>query len=230
LTAVKGYADLAYTVLDNGHPQASEFIRLASKHTEVLNRMIIQMLDVTEMARGGFEITPGAVNIGDMIHAVIEEHQSLIREKGHNLQVHFGPLDTYIGDGERLKWALWHVLKNACDYTLPGGTIVIYAGREGDSCVVRVRDTGVGISPRDQPRVFEQFFRGYPVAEDGTVIDVRGTGLGLFVVDRVVRAHGGEVTFRSKRGVGSEFTINLPYTAEPQLSGGDGTEAQMVSA
>jgi signal transduction histidine kinase len=82
-----------------------------------------------------------------------------------------------------------------------------------------VSDTGVGISPSEQRRIFEQFYRGYPVAPDGTEIDVRGTGLGLFIIDQIVRAHGGCVEVQSKMGEGSEFTIKLPlYTADNDIT------------
>ncbi len=94
---------------------------------------------------------------------------------------------------------------------MPGGHVGVFAGQENGNLVIRIHDTGVGIAPRDLPRVFEQFYRGNPVAPDGTVIDVRGAGLGLFIVKAVVTAHGGSVDVQSKPGDGSEFILTLPY-------------------
>jgi signal transduction histidine kinase len=71
----------------------------------------------------------------------------------------------------------------------------------------------VGISPFDQEHIFEQFYRTAPIAADGTVLDHRGAGLGLFIVDQVARAHGGRVSVISEPGAGSEFVLQLPIGA-----------------
>ncbi len=213
LTAIKGYVDLAKATMSEESARPRHFIDLAASQTGVLNRLITQMLDVAQMIRGGLEITPGPVDIREMIQAVVDEHQDMIRSKNLDVQVSFGQLNPYEGDRDRLQWAFKHLVNNACTYTLPGGKVTISVDSENTTWVVRVRDSGVGISPRDLPRVFEQFYRGYPVTPDGALIDVRGAGLGLFVVAKVIQAHGGQVDIWSKQGEGTELTVTLPYDA-----------------
>jgi signal transduction histidine kinase len=127
------------------------------------------------------------------------------------MHVDMDNLVPYYGDKDRLSWAFEHLIRNACNYTMPGGHIGVFTSQENGHLVIRVHDSGVGVGPRDLPRVFEQFYRGNPVAPDGTVIDVRGAGLGLFIVKTVVEAHSGSVEVESRAGEGSEFIIRLPY-------------------
>ncbi len=210
LTTFKGYVELANTMLGDEAPRIRHFLGQAVESARTLNQMISQMLDVAGMIRGSFEIRPHPVDITAIVETAADRYRSQIEKKGLSLHINYGPLTSYEYDGERLRWALEHLLKNACDYTMSGGEISLYAGNEGDFCILRVRDTGVGIAPKDRPRLFEQFYRGYPVAPDGTVIDVRGTGLGLFITREIIQAHGGEIKVYSRAGSGSEFVITLP--------------------
>jgi two-component system sensor histidine kinase VicK len=86
--------------------------------------------------------------------------------------------------------------------------------RSNGHALVRVLDTGVGIAPHDRPHIFEQFYRGNPIMPGGALIDVRGTGLGLFIADQVIRAHDGHINVDSKVGKGSQFTIYLPLSED----------------
>jgi signal transduction histidine kinase len=79
--------------------------------------------------------------------------------------------------------------------------------------VVTVKDNGVGISAFDQQHIFEQFYRSAPITPDGTVLDYRGAGLGLFIVDQVAKAHNGRVSVISEIGAGSEFVLEMPIAA-----------------
>lgn len=212
LTSMKGYIDLSRTMLSDADPRARRFLDLAIENTEVLTRMVNQILDVTEMVRGTFNIIPQMVEIPVLLNEAIQGFQELIQSKGLKMHIEVDNLAPYYGDKDRLSWAFEHLIRNACNYTMPGGHIGVFAGQEDGYLVIHVHDNGVGIGPRDLPRVFEQFYRGNPVAPDGTVIDVRGAGLGLFIVKTVVTAHNGSVDVQSKAGEGSEFIIRLPYT------------------
>ncbi|MBN1312987.1 MAG: HAMP domain-containing protein [Anaerolineae bacterium] len=215
LTAMKGYIDLSRTMLAESDSRVLCFLDMAGENTDVLTRMVNQILDVTEMVRGTFDIVPQMVEIPTVLDEAIKKFRESIQAKGLKVSVAIDELPLYRGDKERLAWAFEHLVRNACDYTMPGGHIGIFANHDNGNLVIRVHDDGVGIAPRDLPRVFEQFYRGHPVAPDGTVIDVRGAGLGLFVVRAVVAAHNGSIDVRSRPGDGSEFIISLPYTAHP---------------
>jgi signal transduction histidine kinase len=114
------------------------------------------------------------------------------------------------GDQARLAQALSELVENALIFTPAGGQVTVEAEttkEEGQHWVtIAVRDTGPGISPEEQERLFERFFRG-TLAESG---HIPGTGLGLSMAQEIMRAHGGRVTVKSQVGEGSTFTLWLP--------------------
>ncbi len=114
------------------------------------------------------------------------------------------------GDMQRLRWAVGHLLQNAIRYTEEGGHLVLTASRADGSITVQVVDTGVGISERDLPHIFERFYRGEARTANGKLIDPRGLGQGLFIAQKVSEAHGGYLTAHSESGQGSIFTVVLP--------------------
>jgi len=105
-----------------------------------------------------------------------------------------------------LSLAVWNLLDNAMKYS-PGRPVVwIRLFRDGTRAAIAVRDEGIGIPPSEQRRIFQKFVRGAETAALG----VKGSGIGLAIVDHVARAHGGHVHLESKVGGGSTFTLLLP--------------------
>ncbi len=104
----------------------------------------------------------------------------------------------------RMRQAFGNLLDNALKYTPEGGAVTISASRVGDQAAVRFRDTGIGIPPAEQSRIWDRLYRGDKSRSQ------RGLGLGLSVVKAVVEAHGGTATVASAPGQGSEFIVSLP--------------------
>jgi signal transduction histidine kinase/HAMP domain-containing protein len=210
LVTARGYTELAKSTIGNKVPLAHEMLDQSLSSMRELRGMISQILDISRMIRGGFELTTEKLDLAELLYSVIDEYKELAESKNLRLQIDIGPIQSYSGGREPLRWTFRHLIKNAYDYTLPGGLIRITALDEDGCFVLKVRDTGVGIAPHEKPHIFEQFYRGQPVSRDGVVIDTRGAGLGLFVVDQVVRVHEGEVKVWTEQGIGSEFQIRLP--------------------
>lgn len=210
LVTARGYTELAKSTIGNKVPLAHEMLDQSLSSLRELRGMISQILDISRMIRGGFELTTEKLDLAELLYSVIDEYKELAESKNLRLQIDIGPIQSYSGGREPLRWTFRHLIKNAYDYTLPGGLIRITALDEDGCFVLKVRDTGVGIAPHEKPHIFEQFYRGQPVSRDGVVIDTRGAGLGLFVVDQVVRVHEGEVKVWTEQGIGSEFQIRLP--------------------
>ena len=109
-------------------------------------------------------------------------------------------------DWEALSRALWNLLENAGKYSPAETPIHVFARRAGDAVEIGVADRGSGISKAEQARVFQKFVRGSAAQRGG----VRGVGIGLALVKRIMEAHGGSVTVDSEPGRGSTFTMLLP--------------------
>jgi signal transduction histidine kinase len=222
LVAARGFNELAMKVIDDKVPVAHELLERSMESMGTLRSLIGQVLDVSRMLRGGFDIKREPLDLAVILEEVVAEYRGLMQSKQLRLQMDIAQLSLYAGGEDPLRWAFRHLVKNACDYTLPEGIIRISATEAAGMFVLKVRDTGVGITRYEKSRIFDQFYRGTPTAKDGRVIDVRGAGLGLFVVEQVARAHGGTVEVWSEQGIGSEFTFRIPYKApsstEPEVS------------
>jgi len=110
-----------------------------------------------------------------------------------------------------IRQAIANLVDNAIKYTPAGGTVIIDAHQERGKQYLSVKDTGLGIAPTDQARLFERFYR----ARRQETLSIKGTGLGLAIVKSIVQQHGGEVAVESRLGEGSTFTIQFPIRQEP---------------
>ena len=105
-----------------------------------------------------------------------------------------------------LEQAVVNLLDNAVKYSDPGSTVMVDARRKDSEILLSVRDQGIGIAKKHQPRLFERFYR----VDKARSRKLGGTGLGLAIVKHIAQAHGGSVTAESTLGKGSTFTIHLP--------------------
>jgi signal transduction histidine kinase len=115
-------------------------------------------------------------------------------------------LGEYIGDERKIKQILLNLLSNAVKFTPEGGRISITANKTDNGAEISVSDTGIGIAPEDQPKIFEEFRQ---VGSDSTH-KTEGTGLGLTLAKKFVELHGGKIWVESEVGKGSTFTFTLP--------------------
>lgn len=118
------------------------------------------------------------------------------------------------GQREALEVALTNLVGNAIKYSEPGGTVTVSARQDATATELVVTDTGIGIAPEDQPRIFQEFFR----TQAARNLVAEGTGLGLSIVQSIAEAHGGVCTVESRPGAGSTFTLRLPHQY-PELEG-----------
>jgi signal transduction histidine kinase len=183
---------------------AKEVVQRQVKH---LARLIDDLLDVSRITRGKISLRKEPLNLSPVVSSAVEAVRPLIEERRHELSVtHTGTLRLE-ADPLRLEQILVNLLTNAAKYTDAGGHIGLTARREGADIVIKVRDTGVGISRELLPRVFDLFVQG-----DRTMARSEGgLGIGLTLVKSLVEMHGGTITAMSEGpGTGSEFTVRLP--------------------
>ena len=177
-----------------------------------LMRLVDDLLDVSRIARGNVELKEELVEIGEVVAKAIEMATPLIDQRTHALDLDVPRRLWVRGDAIRLNQVVSNLLTNAAKYTPPGGRITVQATEERSEIVIRVRDTGIGISPAVLPSVFDLFVQ----ERQGIDRSQGGLGLGLTIVRNLVERHGGTVSVHSDGpGTGSEFAVRLPRANEP---------------
>lgn len=173
-----------------------------------LVRLVDDLLDVSRVARGAVTLSMARLDLATVVARAVEATAPLLEHRGHRLEVSLpGGSLAVEGDEVRLTQVVDNLLSNAARYTPPGGTVSVSGAREGNSVVLRVRDTGVGIEPALIPELFDTFVQGArgPDRAQG------GLGIGLSLVRRLTELHGGTVSAHSGGpGLGSEFAVRLP--------------------
>ncbi len=191
--------------------------------SDVLERQVAQMvrlvddlLEVSRISLGKFTLNRSVVEFTPVIQQAVEATSASLHRMDHRLTLDLPSVPVYVnGDSCRLSQVVANLLDNACKYTGIGGDILVALEVEGDSAVLRVRDTGVGITPDQFERIFEMFTQ-----VDASLERSRsGLGIGLTLVKSLVELHGGSVSVSSAgAGRGTEFTVRLPReetTAQP---------------
>ncbi len=172
-----------------------------------MNRIIRGILDLERVQSG----TPAyeEANVTEMIELAVSELIDQARNSEIEIKIDLPPhLPNIIGDRHYLIQAIANLVENAIKFTSKGGTITVSAEQVDQLVIVHVADTGVGIPPDAQARIFERFFRAYHPGME----QVSGTGLGLSLVKAVTDAHGGRIWLDSKVGQGTIFHVALPIS------------------
>jgi signal transduction histidine kinase len=167
------------------------------------------LLDVTRLESGRLDLVLTPSDLSSLIELVVDEQRPLLLAKGHHLTTDLQPgLPPVLCDATRTAQILGNLLGNAVKYTLEGGRIEIGASlsREVGFVQIWVSDTGVGVSAKDQTRLFSRFFR----AESAAEAKASGSGLGLYITKSLVELHGGRVWLQSELDQGSTFFVTLP--------------------
>jgi len=189
--------------------------QVVRQSTTLMTRQLAQLVrlvdDLLEVARSQIAEIPlkrELLGLENAVTAAVEAAQPIITSHGHHLTI-MTPTDTTLVDGDagRLAQVFANLLVNAAKFTNDGGRICISLEREADWALVRVRDSGIGISRDMLTRVFD----AYVQAERGSAASKGGLGLGLALVRHLIELHGGTVSACSDGpGLGSEFIVRLP--------------------
>lgn len=200
----------------SGQPGVERIRGMMERQLTQLERLVDDLLDVSRISRGRFELRRAPMSVVRAIETAIEGSQSLITSRGHELITRF-PSEQLLVDGDftRIAQVLANLLSNSAKYTEPGGRIEVELRREGYEAVVLVCDTGIGIPRQDLNTVFDMFSQ----VQDHKVHAGGGLGIGLALVHSLVEMHGGHVSVHSEgSGKGSTFIVRLPLLTEAPAS------------
>jgi signal transduction histidine kinase len=211
LTAIRGHLDL---IKRYGMDPAS-FDAIESE-VERMQRMVSDLLLLARADYGGLTLTLTPLDVDVVLTEAYRQGRALIKDRQLKLTIQdFEPVRVN-GDADRLKQVLLNLISNAIKFTPDGGAITLNLRKQGDYAVIEVKDTGIGISPEDQKRVFDRFFQ----AEESRARDQgkSGVGLGLSIAKWIVEAHHGHIRVESEPGSGSTFIVEIPHIEERAVS------------
>jgi signal transduction histidine kinase len=173
-----------------------------------MRRLVDDLLDITRISAGKVKLELLEVALGDVLKAAVETCRPLIDDRTHDFHLIMGEAPVRVrADAVRLQQVFVNLIQNAAKYTEYGGNIWVKLLVEGREAVVKVEDTGIGISADLLPRIFDLFTQAEFAGDEHK----EGLGIGLSVVRDITRLHNGTVQVRSDGiGKGSEFVVRLP--------------------
>jgi signal transduction histidine kinase len=204
LTAIQGSSELIgrYAMTEEKRKQIAQLINSESKR---LGRMIEIFLSVERVSAGQIELKKEQFSGMDLMSACVERVRPLAERK--QIQIHMDPgTDASLtGDRELMEYAFYNLLTNAVKYSPPSTEVSVFAQREVDRLRISVKDQGIGMDRKEVRKIFQKFYRTRKAEESGEV----GTGIGLSIVEQIVKQHGGSIEVTSSPGRGSCFTLVL---------------------
>jgi two-component system NtrC family sensor kinase len=214
LNAIIGLTEMMVTNAARfGTEKAAEPLRRVHRAGSHLLGLINQVLDLSKIEAGKLELSPDWVNLTPLINEVVDTARPLAEQNNNRLvvkgQENLGSLTV---DPMRLRQILLNLLSNACKFTKQGEVTLLARKlvNAGNWIEFAVSDTGIGMTPEQQAKLFEEFTQ----ADSSTARQYGGTGLGLAITRKLARMMGGDVTLTSEAGRGSTFTVRLPASTD----------------
>jgi signal transduction histidine kinase len=211
LTAIQGFlwVMLGGFAGEISEKQRNMLERSTKRITELLT-LISDLLDIPRIETGQLVQEMQETSLDQVVKNSIDSQRNLADEKGLKLNIEIPDrLPSVKGSLPRLQQVVTNLINNAISYTKTG-SITVRAGKQDNSVLVEVIDTGIGIPPAEMPRLFEDFFRA-------SNTETKGTGLGLSISRRIIEAHGGKIWAESPApgaSLGSKFSFTLPVLGE----------------
>lgn len=208
ITALKNFNELLQGKAKGDLKAREEFLSESEAQLDRLEWITNNLLNISRLDAGLTPLNIDDHDMGGLLEAALVPFKVQADEKGITLIVNVPePSFEFVADRAMMELALSNLIDNALKFTSRGGHVKIGASMAGDTIRLWVRDNGAGIDPTDLPHIFESFYQGRKVGAEGS-------GLGLAMVDRVVKAHGGQIKVESEPGAGSHFVIEMRRDGE----------------
>ncbi|HAA14226.1 MAG TPA: two-component sensor histidine kinase [Cytophagales bacterium] len=192
--------------MKGGMARVHNYAGIISEEANRLLSQVDRVLQVARTDRGTERLRLEPIILADTVQEVLDQHAPVLEENGGRLEADLTESCIILADSLHVKNMLFNLLDNAMKYSDDSPKITITTGCEGKRGWVRVSDEGLGLSSKDQKRIFDRFYR----VPTGNLHDVKGFGLGLTYVKRMMQRHHGDVKLESELGQGSSFTLIFP--------------------
>jgi signal transduction histidine kinase len=207
MSSIQGVAELLQSGKIRDRDQREKFLTLMVSESGRLSRFLHNVLDFGRIEQDVKSYRLSPVSVQNLVREAVDAFGLLLDSQGASVRVK-APAEPLIieGDEDALKQALMNLIDNAIKYSPVDKNVDINVLERDEDVEIRLADSGIGIAPEDQPRIFERFYR---TAEAG-IVSPRGAGLGLKIVKHIVEAHGGTILLESEVGRGSVFRLIFP--------------------
>ena len=208
ITAIRG---LVETMIEDEEMSAEShrsFLTKTMNQTLRLSNIVTDLLALSRLESAGMDLIREPLDLRDVVNASLQALLPVSEDKKIPIenQISDEPVEV-LGDREALFQSVTNLLDNAIKYNSTNGKVWLRLYKDGKNAVIEVRDSGIGIEPLEQHRIFERFYR----VDKARSRLVGGTGLGLSIVKHTVLAHGGQLSVESISGTGSTFQISIPF-------------------
>lgn len=206
MTTIGGFVD---GILDGTIPQEKEkeYLLTVSSEVKRLSRLVVSMLNLSKIESGEVKIQPVKYNISSQILEALISLEQRLDEKNISVEGLSEISDiTVYADRDLLHQVIYNLLDNAVKFTNENGVISVFAQQDDNSVSITLRNTGNGLSKEDVSRIFERFYK----VDKSRSFDVKGVGLGLYIVKTIINMHGGIIFADSVEGEYTQFTFKLP--------------------
>jgi signal transduction histidine kinase len=202
LTSIKGWAATLHSLSDDRFFR--DGLEIISTESERLNFLLNDLLDFSSLSSGKLPLVFEQISLSSLIGQVIHQLEPRGARQGIQLIVELSNMETVLADKNRLKQVLINLLDNALKFTSIGGIITVILEKQDKQAVIKIMDSGQGISEEELKLVMAKFYKGKSKGA--------GSGLGLAIVNEIIQAHQGEFSLKSKEGIGTTAEIHLPLS------------------
>jgi signal transduction histidine kinase len=211
LATIESSLDIVLSGIAGSDPARDrQMMRRALLRATTLRTLVGDLLNLTAIETGNFLLKRTPTDLCKVVRDVVDTYADKASEKGLTLELECDQTALrdcrVLGDCNALTSIVGNLLDNAVKYTPEGGTVTVTVDRTGLYARVRVKDSGIGMTPGERDKVFDEFYR----IKNETTAGIPGTGLGLTLVRRLVDLHQGRIEVDSTPGLGSQFSVSLP--------------------
>ena len=206
LTSIKGFIE---TIEDEIPQNTKPYLEIIKRNTERLINIVKDLLIISEIENKSNDINIENVNIKELFETVIKIFENKIKTKNIRIKTEIKEDSKIINaDKFKIEQVIINLIDNAIKYNKEKGEIIISVTKEKENSIIKIKDTGIGISEKDLNRIFERFY----VANKSRSKKMGGTGLGLSIVKHIIHMHNGSLDVESNLEKGTLFTVKIPLT------------------
>ena len=206
LTSIKGFVETLIEGALEDKENARHFLQIIQEHTDRLNNLINDLLDLSYLESKGIKLENQSFILNDLVDKVLGGFRVQIQKRSLGVNSEIPAGISLEADRAKIEQVLTNLVDNAIKFNREKGSIRIYSQEQNGKIKVIIEDSGLGIPPKDLPRIFERFYR----VDKARSREMGGTGLGLAIVKHIVELHGGTAGVESNEGLGSKFWFILP--------------------